>query len=140
MDIDDVIAGTLVQPFDRQPFYTVKIVHLPDCYQVNDATRKIGDRAPTRLEVGLPDNGFVFCCFSNSYKITAPVFDVWMRLLGAVANSVLWLLRDNAAAERNLCKEAAARGIDPARLVFAERRPLDQHLARQRLADLFLDT
>jgi protein O-GlcNAc transferase len=79
-------------------------------------------------------------CFNNTYKITAPVFDVWMRLLHATEGSVLWLLRDSAGIEANLRKEAAARGIDPARLVFAGRLPLDQHLARQRLADLFLDT
>jgi tetratricopeptide (TPR) repeat protein/glycosyltransferase involved in cell wall biosynthesis len=138
--IDYVIADPIVLPLDQQPFYTEKIVHLPESYQVNDSKRKIGEGAPTRREARLPDNGFVFCCFNNNYKITAPVFDVWMRLLGAVDNSVLWLLRSNEAAERNLRKEAAARGIDPTRLVFAESRPLDEHLARHRLADLFLDT
>jgi len=82
----------------------------------------------------------VFCCFNNNYKVTAPVFDVWMRLLKAVPGSVLWLLRDNAAAERNLRREVRARGVDPARLVFADRTDLASHLARHRLADLFLDT
>src|SRR5262249_25656569 len=89
---------------------------------------------------GLPERGFVFCCFNNNYKITAPVFDVWMRLLHAVDGSVLWLLRGNESAEKNLYKEAAARGIEPARLIFAPRLPLQDHLARHRLADLFLDT
>jgi predicted O-linked N-acetylglucosamine transferase (SPINDLY family) len=139
--IDYVIADPIVLPFDRQPFYTEKIVHLPECYQVNDSKRKIGERTPTRGEAGLPDEGFVFCGFNNNYKITAPVFDVWMRLLRRVESSVLWLKRDNQAAERNLGNEAAARGIDPARLVFAGRLPLlEDHLARHRLADLFLDT
>jgi protein O-GlcNAc transferase len=82
----------------------------------------------------------VFCCFNNNYKITAPVFEVWMRLLSTVAGSVLWLLSDNTSAHNNLRRQAAARGIDPARLIFADRLPLDRHLARQRLADLFLDT
>jgi predicted O-linked N-acetylglucosamine transferase (SPINDLY family) len=87
----------------------------------------------------LPENGFVFCCFNSNYKITAPVFDVWMRLVGQVEGSVLWLLQDDAAWE-NLRKAAAARGIDPARLVFAGQQDPPEHLARHRLADLFLDT
>ncbi len=103
--------------------------------------RKIADRTPTRRENGLPDEGFVFCCFNNNYKIAPPVFGVWMRLLGAVEGSVLWLVRDSSGAvETNLRKEAAARGIDPARLVFADRVDLEEYLARFRLADLFLDT
>jgi protein O-GlcNAc transferase len=138
--IDYMIADKSVLPFERQPFYSEKIVHLPECYQVNDLRRKSAPQAPTRQEAGLPDKGFVFCCFNNTYKIAPPVFDVWMRLLGAVEGSVLWLYRDNGAAEHNLRKEAAARGIDPARIVFASRVAHDQHLARHRLADLFLDT
>ena len=138
--IDYIIADKTVAPFEHQPFYTEKIVHLPDCYQVNDAKRKIAERMPTRQEAGLPEKGFVFCCFNNNWKITPDVFSVWMRLLHAVEGSVLWLLGDNESAERNLRMEAQARGIDPARLVFASRLPLDEHLARHRVADLFLDT
>jgi predicted O-linked N-acetylglucosamine transferase (SPINDLY family) len=138
--MDYVIADKTVLPFDQQPYYTERIVHLPECYQVNDSKRIIAGRVPERREMGLPDQGFVFCCFNHSYKITAPVFDVWMRLLKAAEGSVLWLVRDNDAAERNLRREAAERGIDPARLVFADRRPVAEHLARHRLADLFLDT
>ncbi len=138
--IDYVIADRIVLPFDQQPHYAEKIVHLPECYQVNDSRRRIAGSAPTRNDAGLPDDAFVFCSFNNNYKITPPVFDVWMRLLHAVGGSVLWLLRDNDGAERNLRKEAAVRGIDPGRLVFAGRMQLDQHLARHRLADLFLDT
>ena len=138
--IDYVIADKIVLPFDQQPYYTERIVHLPDCYQVNDSQRKIAGDRPTRQGSGLPEDGFVFCCFNNNYKITAPVFEIWMRLLRAVDGSVLWLLRDNDSAETNLRKEAAARGIDPTRLVFASRMPLEDHLLRHRLADLFLDT
>ena len=137
---DYILADATVLPFDRQPFYTEKIVHLPDSYLVNDSKRPIAARTPTREEAGLPAEGFVFCCFNNSYKITPPVFDVWMRLLGRLEGSVLWLFRDRAMAEANLRREAAARGIDPARLVFARRVALKDHLARHRLADLFLDT
>jgi predicted O-linked N-acetylglucosamine transferase (SPINDLY family) len=93
-----------------------------------------------RRAAGLPNDGFVFCCFNHSLKITQPVFEIWMRLLGKVPGSVLWLLGDPEAAERNLRREAQERGIDPARLVFAGRLGLEAHLARHRLGDLFLDT
>ncbi len=138
--IDYIIADKVVAPSEQQPFYAEKIVQLPDCYQANDRQRKIAERTPSRGEAGLPDQGFVFCCFNNSYKITAPVFEVWMRLLQAVPGSVLWLLRENGGAEANLQREAQALGVDPRRLVFAERLKVDEHLARHRLADVFLDT
>jgi predicted O-linked N-acetylglucosamine transferase (SPINDLY family) len=138
--IDYVIADKIVLPFDQQPFFTEKIVHLPDSYQANDVKREIAANTPTRGQAGLPTSGFVFCCFNNTYKITAAVFDVWARLLRQVEGSVLWLLTDDAAAQENLGKEAKARAVDPARLVFASRTGLPQHLARHRLADLFLDT
>jgi protein O-GlcNAc transferase len=137
---DYILADATVLPFEQQPFYTEKIVHLPNCYQVNDRKRLIAERTPSREEVGLPDKGFVFCCFNNTNKITPVVFDIWMQLLDKVEDSVLWLLSDRSAAENNLRREAAARGINPARLVFARGAPLDAHLARHRLADLFLDT
>jgi predicted O-linked N-acetylglucosamine transferase (SPINDLY family) len=137
--IDYIIADATVLPFDQEAFYSEKIVHLPETYQVNDRQRRIAERAPTRQEAGLPD-GFVFCCFNNNHKITPTIFDVWMRLLKAVPDSALWLLADNAAAEANLRREAQVRDIAPERLVFAGRQKLDDHLARHRLADLFLDT
>ena len=139
--IDYVIADKTLLPFDQQPFYTEKIVHLPDCYQANDSTRQIAARTPTRSEAELPGDGFVFCCFNNNFKITRPVFDVWMRLLRAIEGSVLWLSQDNVEARENLRQAAAARGVDPERLIFARRVELDEeHLARHRLADLFVDT
>jgi protein O-GlcNAc transferase len=138
--IDYIIADPIVLPLHRQSCYTEKIVHLPDCYQANDRKRADSARMPTREEVGLPAQGFVFCCFNNTWKITPAVFDVWMRLLRALDDSALWLLGDNEDAERNLRKEAASRSVDPARLIFAERIDSAHHLARHRLADLFLDT
>jgi protein O-GlcNAc transferase len=138
--IDYIIADKIVAPFEQQQFYTEKIVHLPDCYQVNDSKRQIAERAPTRQQAGLPDREFVFCSFNNNWKIAPDVFDVWMRLLQQLEGSVLWLLRDNDGAERNLRQHAGRRGIDPSRLVFAGRLPPDEHLARHGLADLFLDT
>lgn len=138
--IDYIIADRIVTPFEHQPFYSEQIVQLPGSYQVNDGKRVVSSRTPARPEVGLPEQGFVFCSFNNNWKITPQVFDVWMRLLRDVEGSVLWLLSDNAGAERNLRREASARGIDPARLVFAAREQPADHLARHRLADLFLDT
>lgn len=138
--IDYIIADPTVLPMEHQPWYTERIVQLPDSYQVNDSRRTIAQAMPTRAECGLPGNGFVFCCFNGSYKITSRLFDIWMRLLRSVPGSVLWLLMDNEMAQCRLREAAALRGIDPERLVFAPRMPLDQHLARHRLADLFLDT
>jgi protein O-GlcNAc transferase len=132
-----ILADRVVLPPEHQVFCSEKIAYLPDCYQANDATRMVGD-APTRAGAGLPDNGFVFCCFNNGWKITAPVFDIWMRLLGRVDGSVLWLL-DGPHAD-NLRAAAAACDIDAARLVFAPKVDAAAHLARHRLADLFLDT
>lgn len=138
--LDYIVADPVVLPFDQQPFYTENIVQLPECYQVNDNTRAIAQETPTRATASLPDDGFVFCCFNRNDKIRRPIFDIWMRLLAAVPGSVLWLMRDNDGAERNLRQEAAARGLDPVRLIFAGRTSLEDHLARHRLADLFLDT
>jgi predicted O-linked N-acetylglucosamine transferase (SPINDLY family) len=137
---DYIIADATVLPFDQQPFYSENIVQLPDSYQSNDSRRPLAAHTPTREEAGLPPAGFVFCCFNNSYKIAPDIFDIWMRLLAQVGGSVLWLYADRASAEANLRREAAARGIDPARIVFARRMPQAEHLARHRLADLFLDT
>jgi predicted O-linked N-acetylglucosamine transferase (SPINDLY family) len=136
--IDYVIADRIVAPFTQQQFFSEKIVQLPDCYQVNDSKRAIAAGTPSRKEAGLPDQGFVFCGFHSHWKISRPVFEIWMRLLKAVPGSVLWLMEGEGAPR--LRDEAAACGVDPSRLVFAPRMPLDRHLARQRLADLFLDT
>ena len=138
--IDYILSDATVLPPEHMPFYAEKAVHLPHSYQPNDRGKAISVRRFTRAEVGLPEHGFVFCCFNANYKILPPMFDVWMRILQAVEGSMLWLLADNAEATANLCREAAARGIDPARLVFAPRATLADHLARHACADLFLDT
>jgi len=138
--MDYIIADRCVIPSGEEDFYDEKIVYLPECYQANDNQKAIALRIFSRPECGLPQHGFVYCCFNNSYKITPEVFDGWMRLLGEVSGSVLWLLEDSASAVLNLKREASARGINPDRLVFAQRIPLSDHLARHRLADLFLDT
>ena len=137
--IDYILVDDFIVPASQQPFFTERLVHLPGCYQVNDSQREIAAHSPSRAECGLPEQGFVFCSFNNTYKITAEMFDVWMRLLQAVPGSVMWLLAGNRFAPANLCREAQARGIAAERLVFADRLPLPEHLARHRLADLFLD-
>jgi protein O-GlcNAc transferase len=137
--IDYIIADPIVLPLTEQPFYTEKFVHLPDSYQVN-SRRSGADETPTRAAAGLPETGFVFCCFNNAFKIGRPIFDIWMRLLASVEGSVLWLLAPHDVARNHLRNAATSRGIDPDRLVFAAREPLAVHLARHRLADLVLDT
>ncbi len=138
--MDYLIADPVVIPEDHRRHYCEQVACLPHSYQVNDSKRRISDRPFTRGELGLPGSGFVFCCFNNSYKITPDLFDLWMRLLRNVEGSVLWLREGAAGATRNLRKETGKRGVAPERIVFAGRMDLPEHLARHRLADLFLDT
>jgi predicted O-linked N-acetylglucosamine transferase (SPINDLY family) len=138
--VDYLIADRVVIPEEHQPWYTERIVYLPDSYQVNDPRREISNSILGRADVGLPDGVLVYCCFNASYKISPVQFSSWMRVLHRVPGSVLWLLHDNDAAVRNLRAEATRNGIDSERLVFAPRVPAAQHIARYRLADLFLDT
>lgn len=139
--IDYILADRVVIPNDRRQFYSEKVASLPGSFMVNDHARKIAEQTPARREQGLPDTGFVFCSFNQSYKVTPDIFALWMRLLKTIDGSVLWLSRHNDVAVRNLQQSAQSHGVDPARLVFATRVPLNEdHLARHRLADLFLDT
>ena len=139
--IDYIFADRFVIPEHQHSFYTEKVVYLPDSFQPNDSRRRIAELTPRRAEAGLPETGFVFCSFNGNHKINPPVFDVWMRLLRRVEGSLLWLRADKPVAVANLRREAEARGVAGERLVFAERteKPA-MHLARYRLADLFLDT
>ncbi|WP_114857985.1 tetratricopeptide repeat protein [Azospirillum brasilense] len=138
--IDVILADAATIPPGEEGFYSEAVVRLPHCYQPNDRHRAIAERTPSRADCGLPEDGFVFCCFNSPYKLTPAVFDVWARLLRAVPGSVLWLYAGNPLVVGNLRREAAARGVAPDRLVFASPRPLAEHLARHRLAGLFLDT
>jgi predicted O-linked N-acetylglucosamine transferase (SPINDLY family) len=138
--IDYLIADHVVVPGDQHHVFAEKVVCLPDSYQVNDANRRNAGITPSRSKAGLPEGGFVFCCFNNNFKITPDVFDVWMRLLREIEGSVLWLIAGNSVAPANLRREAALRGVAAERLIFAPRTGSEDHLARHRLADLFLDT
>jgi predicted O-linked N-acetylglucosamine transferase (SPINDLY family) len=138
---DHILADRFVIPEEAQRYYTERVVYLPDSFMVNDVGRRIAEQTPTRAQADLPETGLVFCSFNNPYKITPDVFDIWMRLLGAIEGSVLWLSNANTAVSRNLRREAETRGISGTRLVFAPKVQLNEdHLARVRLADLFLDT
>lgn len=138
--IDYILGDPVVTPPDHQPHYTERLVLLPDCYQINDRRRPLPDRTPNRAAHGLPERSFVFCSFNALHKITPVLFALWMRLLARVPDSVLWLYGGSPTGIANLRREAAGHGIDPARLVFATKAPLAEHLPRYRLADLALDT
>jgi len=137
---DYIVADRTLIPAEHFDHYTEKVIYLPNSYQCNDSKRHLPECTLSRLEAGLPEAGFVYCCFNQHYKIRPAVFDVWMRLLQACPGSVLWLLGGEPHAVHNLRREAAARNVALDRIVFAAKLPNDEHIARQRLADLFLDT
>jgi predicted O-linked N-acetylglucosamine transferase (SPINDLY family) len=139
--LDYVIADDVVIPPGAEADWSEQVVRLPHCFLPTDDLRRIATDGITRARFGLPETGFVFCCFNNTHKILPAVFDAWMRILAAVPGSVLWLREETAPATINLLAAAAARGIDPARLVMAQRvDDMAEHLGRHALADLFLDT
>ena len=138
--MDYIIVDENLMPREKQKYYVEKPIYLPHQYMPTDNTRQISSKPITRADEGLPEHGFVFCCFNNNYKISPREFDIWMRLLRSVEGSVLWLRKSNNWSIENFCKEAKKRGIDESRLVFADKLPMDEHLARHKLADVFLDT
>jgi predicted O-linked N-acetylglucosamine transferase (SPINDLY family) len=138
--MDYLLADEIVIPEGEEVHYSERIIRLPYCYLPNDDRRTIGAQ-PSRAAVSLPEDGLVFCAFTNAYKITASIFDIWMRLLRELPRSVLWLRAMGPEARKNLEREAHARAVDPQRLVFAPHAPdMAEHLGRQGLADLYLDT
>jgi len=134
------IADENLIPEQYQQYYSEKIIYMPDCFQVNDSKRMIPTNQFTRADCGLPEDKFIFCCFNNSYKINPMIFDVWMRILSKVPNSVLWLLATEPFSEKNLIKEVQKRKIDLSRIYFGQRVKYEQYLSRFKVADLFLDT
>ena len=138
--IDYIVADPTLIPKAKCGYYTEQVIYLPHTYQPTDNKRPISGKVMNREEHGLSSNNFVFCCFNQNYKISPKEFDIWMRLLSKVEGSVLWLLQSNEWAEQNLKHQAEARGVSSKRLIFADKIPQAKHLARQQLADLFLDT
>ena len=139
--MDYIIADPVSMPEQYAHGYTEKLAYVPHTLFATDDKREIAERTPLRSEENLPEQGLVFCCFNNSHKITPEVFDVWMRILQRAPESVLWIRSAGSSMEKNLCEEAQKREVDPKRLIFAGRvESMAQHLARYRLADLFLDT
>ncbi len=137
---DYIMADRTLIPQENRQFYCEKVIYLPHSYQANDRKRHISEKIFTRQDFGLPEAEMVFCCFNNNYKILPETFDRWMNILQAVPRSVLWLLQSSPTTVTHLREQAQLRGIEPDRLVFARHMPLDEHLARHALADLFLDT
>lgn len=138
--VDYLIGDHFLIPEKYKELYSEKIIYLPHCFQVNDDQRFAPINIPNLEKYGLPKDGFIFCCFNNSFKITPTIFESWMKILGQVPGSFLWLLADYPETEKNLRNEASQRGIDPNRLLFAPRLPPSQYLERYQAADLFLDT
>ena len=139
--MDYIVADKVIIPEEYQQYYSEKVLYLPDVYLPNDDKREVANTNTSRSDFGLPEDGFVFCCFNSSYKISPAEFDVWMRILGQVEGSVLWLSNSNKWAVENLKKEAEKRGVSADRIIFASRLEKNsEHLARHKHADLFIDT
>lgn len=139
--VDYILADRIVIPPDSQAFFSEKVVYLPDTYLPTDSTIKISERTPSRADCGLPEDVPVLCSFSHDFKISPTIFATWMEIMSRLPDAVLWLMSRNDISQHNLKAAAQAKGIDPSRLIFATRVPLvEDHLARYRLADLFLDT
>ena len=138
--IDYIIADKISIPSNYEKFYSEKILRMPNCFLFNDHKMDINDQNLSRKSFNLPDQAFVFACFNPNKKITSKEYDIWMRLLKNINESVLWLRKPNKWAMQNLYKETEKRNVDPKRIIFASKVPLDQHFARHKLADLGLDT
>jgi predicted O-linked N-acetylglucosamine transferase (SPINDLY family) len=137
---DYIIADKILIPECNLSGYSEKVVYLPHSYQPNDTKKEVSNRLMTKSEFGLPEEGIVFCCFNNNLKITPEIFRVWMNILEKIEGSVLWLFEGSKLAKSNLTSEAKKMKIDPKRLIFAQRISQPEHIARQRLADIFIDT
>lgn len=139
--VDYFITDEVCSPPGQHSQFIEKLVYLPNSCMIYNNREQVSTRVMSRAELGLPEKGFVYCCFNNSYKIEPVVFEVWIRILKRVPDSVLWLSGKNQDMIANLRKEAECRGVSGNRLVFAPYLPgIDEHLARHRMADLFLDT
>ena len=138
--IDYMISDLQTTPHELHPYFSERLALLPYTYLPTDDTQPISTEPLTRSMYGLPEDQFVFCSFNAPYKLEPRIFDTWMRILKEVPNSVLWLLLDTEVQYENLCARAQAEGVDRARLIRATREEKARHLARHRLADLFLDT
>ena len=138
--LDYIVTDRIVTPEEHEPCYSEHLVYMPDSYLISDHLQAIADKDWVREDVGLPGEGFVFCSFNQPFKIEPVMFGVWMNILRQVPGSVLWLLCKNMTAEENLKRAVESRGISAERLIFAKKLPKSEHLARQKHADLVLDT
>jgi predicted O-linked N-acetylglucosamine transferase (SPINDLY family) len=137
--MDYIVADKLIIPIELQDAYSEKVIYLPN-YQANDSKRKMAEKIFTREEIGLPSQGVIYCCFNNNFKITSAILDSWALILKSVEGSIIFLHAENVTVRKNLLIEFEVRGIDDSKIIFAERLPREEYLARFRIADLFLDT
>ena len=135
-----IIADKTVLPQKEIKNFAEEILYLPNCYQPNQLKIDVYQKNLTKKEVGLPEKGFIFGCLNNSYKITPLIFNSWMNILKSSEKSILWLLEISDEGKKNLAKEASKSGVDPKRIIFAKKLPVEEHLQRIRFIDLFLDT
>ena len=138
-DLDYIIADRFVIPPSTAARHRPAPLYLPSCYQANDRHLPV-TTGETRAAAGLPEDGFVFCCFCNSYKITEAMFEAWITILRRTENTILWLYADSDTAQRNMTRHFVTAGLSEDRLVFAARNRPEVYRARLALADLFLDT
>jgi len=138
--MDYLIADQMLIPKDSQQHYSEKIVYMPNSYQVNISQRSFSKISLSRVDLGLPEESFVFCSFNNTYKISPSTFALWMQILKAVDKSVLWILVSNDETAKNLINEAEKSGVNKSRLVFAKYVSVEKHLSRIKHADLFVDS
>ena len=138
--IDYIIADKTVIPEKNKKFFTEKIIYLPNSYQPSEKDRIISKKEFTKKDLNLPENDFIFCCFNSNKKILPSILDLWSQILNQVPDSILWLLSDNDQFQKNLKSEFAKKNIDPNRIIFSKKVPIEEHLKRIKNADLFLDT
>ena len=138
--MDYIIADPVLIPNNNKKFFSEKIIYMPHTYLPTDYDRKNDKKLLQRANFKLPEEKFVLCCFNNNYKIREKELDIWMKILRAKKNSVLWLIKSNKWSEKNIYKEAKKRNVEPSRIIFAEKLPHSEHINRHQLADLFIDT
>ena len=138
--IDYIVADKTLILDEYKKFFSEKIIYLPDTYQPNEETKEISNKNIKKKDIDLPEDKFIFCCFNGHQKITPKMFSIWMEILRNAKNSILWLLKDNDYSEKNLKEFAKKENVDPNRIIFAKRLPLDQHFERLKFADLFIDS
>ena len=138
--IDYMIADKFIVPSECREFYSENIIYMPHTFQPNDGIKKLSKKISSRAQLGLPDTGFIFCCFNSIYKINKQIFYAWIDILKSVPQSVLWLSSEDQGIHANLRDHMRGAGVTPDRLIFSKSMPYGEYLETYMFADLFLDT